>query len=114
MKPDWLARHAAIAAVVFGILRCYAIAATPVPKVIGPIAVTPRSYPFGAADHTLVPQDLKSLGYVEEEFLITGIANVYDWAELGPASVRVSNAPYTTRVLVRRPISRSKFSGNVA
>ena len=54
------------------------------------------------------------MGYVEEEFLISGAANVYDWPKLGPATVRVANAPYTTRVLVRRPINRTKFSGTVA
>jgi hypothetical protein len=95
-------------------LALRAIAATPVPKVIGPLAVTTTSYPFGAADHTMVPQDLQRLGYVEEEFLISGTANVYDWPEPGRVSVRVADAPYTTRVLVRRPMSRSRFSGNVA
>ena len=60
------------------------------------------------------PEDLKAEGYIEEEFLISGTANVYDWAKLGPATVRAANAPYTTRVLVRRPISRAKFSGIVA
>jgi hypothetical protein len=113
MRPSRIANRVAIIAVIFGILRYDGIAATPLPRVIGPIAVTATSYPFGAADHTLIPQDLKSLGYLEEEFLISGTANVYDWED-GPGSVRVPNAPYTTRVLVRRPISRSKFSGNVA
>jgi len=88
--------------------------ATPVPHVTGPLPVSPTSYPFGAADHTLMPQDLRSMGYVEEEFLISGTANVYDWPNLGPATVRVAHAPYTTRVLVRRPKNRSKFSGTVA
>jgi Alpha/beta hydrolase domain len=88
--------------------------ATTVPQVTGPLPVSPSSYPFGAADHTLMPQDLKSVGCVEEEFLISGTANVYDWPSLGPATVRVPYAPYTTRVLVRRPIKRSKFSGTVA
>jgi len=101
------------AIVVFVVLSlCHAHAATPVPKVTGPLPVTATSYPFGAADHTMVPQNLKSLGYIEEEFLISGTSNVYDWP--GQASVRVANAPYTTRVLVRRPVSRSRFSGNVA
>ncbi|PWU08503.1 MAG: hypothetical protein C5B51_07800 [Terriglobia bacterium] len=62
----------------------------------------------------MMPQDLKQMGYVEEEFLISGAANVYDWPALGPATVRAANAPYTTRVLVRRPINRTKFSGIVA
>jgi len=104
-----------IAIVIFVMLPpCRAMAATSVPKVTGPIPVTATSYPFGAADHTILPQNLKTLGYVEEEFLISGTANVYDWTGQGPASVRVANAPYTTRVLVRRPISKSRFSGNVA
>ena len=91
-----------------------AIAATPVPAVRGHLPVTATSYPFGAADHTLTPEDIKRDGYVEEEFLISGTANVYDWTKPGPATVRTANAPYVTRVLVRRPISRNKFSGNVA
>ena len=35
-----------------------AAGATPVPQVTGPLPVTATSYPFGAADHQLVPQDL--------------------------------------------------------
>ena len=31
------------------------------------------------------------------------MANVYDWPAAGPAVVRTPNAPYTTRILVRRP-----------
>jgi hypothetical protein len=62
----------------------------------------------------MMPQDLKAMGYVEEEFLISGTANVYDWPKPGPATVRAANAPYTTRVLVRRPMNRARFSGTVA
>lgn len=86
---------------------------TPVPNVVGPLAVTADSYPFGAADHQLVPQDLRRDGYVEEEYLVSGTANVYTWPAPGPAVVRTANAPYTTRVLVRRPTQRARFSGNV-
>jgi len=89
-------------------------AGTPVPKVTGPIPVTADSYPFGAADHTRVPEDLKKIGYIEEEYLLSGTANVYDWPEPGPAIVRTANAPYTTRVIVRRPSNRARFSGTVA
>jgi hypothetical protein len=79
----------------------------------GPLPVSATSYPFGAADHTRTPSDLKASGYVEEEFLFSGQANVYDWPEAGPAVVRTANAPYTTRVLVRRPADRAHFSGTV-
>ena len=85
----------------------------PGPRVVGPIPATAASYPFGAADHELVPEDLKAIGYVEEEFLVSGSANVYDWPQAGPAVVRSANAPYTTRVLIRRPAARARFSGNV-
>ena len=88
-------------------------AATPLPVVRGPLPVTADSYPFGAADHTRMPTDLKKMGYVEEEFLVDGKANVYEWPVRGSAVVRTANVPYTTRVLVRRPTGKSKFSGNV-
>jgi len=89
-------------------------AAIPAPHVNGPIPVTADSYPFGAADHTRIPSDPRKDGYVEEEFLVSGTANVYDWPQPGPAVVRTTDAPYTTRVLVRRPAKRERFSGNVA
>ena len=87
--------------------------ATPIPSVEGPLASTAESYPFGAADHQEVPQDLGKLGYVEEEFLVSGTSNVYAWPAPGPAQVRTADAPYTTRVLVRKPAKGQKFSGNV-
>jgi hypothetical protein len=73
----------------------------------------PVEYPFGAADHTLVPEDLGRVGYVEDEYLVSGKANVYSWPAPGPAVVRTPNVPYTTRILVRRPAKASHFSGNV-
>lgn len=84
-----------------------------VPRVQGPIKVTGTSYPFGAADHTLVPEDLSKIGYVEDEYFVSGLANVYTWPAPGPAVVRTANAPYTTRILVRRPAKAAAFSGNV-
>jgi hypothetical protein len=91
----------------------HASAKTPIPRVTGPLPVSATSYPFGAADHQLVPEDLADNGYVEEEYLVSGKANVYDWPAPGPAVVRTADAPYTTRVLVRRPANRARFSGNV-
>ncbi len=87
-------------------------AATPVPRVSGPLPVTAESYPFGAAHQERVPEDLRTMGYVEEEFLVSGLANVYDWLQPGPATIRHAGAPYTTRVLIRRPVDRTRFSGN--
>jgi hypothetical protein len=35
------------------------------------IPVTLDSYPFGAADHLNVPEDLSKVGYVEEEYFVS-------------------------------------------
>jgi len=86
---------------------------TPVPKFTGPIPVTADSYPFMDAAHSLVPFDLSKYGYVEQEFIVSGTANVYDWAADGSLTVKTPNAPYAARILVRRPANASKFSGAV-
>ncbi len=88
-------------------------AETKLPEVVGPLPSTAESHPFGAAEHQLVPQDLAARGYVEEEYLISGTANVYDWPAPGPAVVRTADTPFTTRILVRRPSRRTRLSGNV-
>lgn len=82
------------------------------PTVMGPIPVTADSYPL-MASHTLQNVvDLPKAGYVEEEFFVSGRANVYDWAADGTAVIRTPAAPYTTRILVRRPADPARFSGN--
>jgi hypothetical protein len=88
-----------------------AVSATPVPKVTGPLPVTANSYPFMAANKSTPAVDLSKSGYVEEEFIVSGRANVYEWAADGTVSVKTPNAPYTTRILVRRP--STGFSGTV-
>jgi len=85
----------------------------PVPMVSGPIPVTATSRPFLDSGHVFDPIDLSKAGYVEEEFLVSGTANVYDWAADGAVSVRTPAAPYTTRILVRRPADARRFSGAV-
>ena len=108
-----LARVLLAAALASGMAAAPARASTPLPAVTGPIPSTAQSHPFGGAARTLRPQDLAKPGYVEEEYLMSGQANVYDGPAPGPAVVRTADAPYTTRLLVRRPISPKKFSGNV-
>jgi len=87
-------------------------AAVPIPSVTGPIPVTAESYPLMAAGKLQDPIDLPRLGYVEEEFFVNGRANVYDLAPDGALTVKTPNAPYTTRILVRRPADPARFSGN--
>ena len=57
--------------------------------------------------------DLPKAGYVEEEFFISGRANVYDWGADSALTVKTANAPYTTRILLRRPANPQRFSGDV-
>lgn len=52
-------------------------------------------------------------GYVEDEYFMSGTANIYEEDALGQLSVSTPDAPYTTRLLVRRPADLSRFSGNV-
>ena len=83
------------------------------PKVTGPIPVSADSYPQMAATRTQYPQDLGKAAYVEEEFFISGKTNVYDWLEDNSLVVKTANAPYTTRIVVRRPADPARFSGSV-
>jgi len=82
-------------------------------KATGPIRSDKDDYPFLQASRVQAVVDLAKLGYVEEEFIVSGTANVYDWAADGSVTVKASNAPYTTRILIRRPAAAAKFSGNV-
>jgi hypothetical protein len=85
----------------------------PVPKSTGPIPVTADSHPFLAASHNLEPMDLAKAGYVEEEFILSGTAAVYDWSADGTLRVKTPNVPYANRILLRRPASAARFSGTV-
>lgn len=83
------------------------------PIIEGPIAVTENSHPFCAMAYSRDPLDLKSYGYVEEEFFLTGTANVYDVDEADMLIVVKKELPYKNRILVRRPVSEEDFSGRV-
>ncbi len=75
------------------------------------IPVTEDSYPFQAAAKRC---SLAEKGYVEEEYFMSGTANVY--TECGAdhqVRIQIPDVPYTTRLLVRRPCDVSRFSGNV-
>lgn len=84
-----------------------------VPQVRGPIASNPTSAPWNASIDRIVPLEVGALGYVEEEFFVTGRASVYDWDADGRPAVKASGASYTTRILVRRPQDPRTFSGTV-
>lgn len=60
-------------------------------------------------------EDLAAYGYVEREYQLAGLANVYSYADNAAQSPKVqvaaANQPYTTRILVRRPALKRKFNG---
>jgi hypothetical protein len=83
-----------------------------VPTVEGPITQTADSHLWSTMQHARVPFDVADRGYVEEEFFLSGTANVYDNAE-GELEVVTADVPYVNNVLVRRPAQKSDSSGVV-
>ncbi len=95
-------------------------------KIEGPIP-TSESTPFGTATASKEKAGLmEEFGYIEEEFFISGTANVYGpessrslqpgegTLALRPLStVQRTDVPYKTRVLVIRPLDVRVFSGIV-
>ena len=75
------------------------------PHVDGPIPVTSDSRMFMSSLDSQTPLNLPAYGYMEQEYFVSGAANVYDWDSDGAVTVRDSDAPYTTRIVVRRPIT---------
>ncbi len=76
------------------------------PEVVGPLPVAETDYPFSTMRLTREPLDLSKYGYIEEEYLLSGTANVYDEID-GQARIVHEPQPYCTRVLVRRPATTS-------
>ena len=75
---------------------------------------TENSHIMGGAKWLLKPIDLEKYGYIEEEYIVKGYSNVYDWEddEKYP-HVIFTDAPYCSRIVVRKPKDPSKFSGIV-
>jgi hypothetical protein len=68
---------------------------TPIPAFVA-VPTTPASQPYGSNDADIA--NLADFGYAQEEFFISGTAQ---------------GSPYTTRILVRRPVNTTDFSGTV-
>ena len=83
------------------------------PLVEGPIPVTAQSHPYCAMAYSRCHMDLSRYGYVEEEYFLSGTANVYDLDENGEMYVKHEALPYKNRILVRRPMDEKNFSGRV-
>lgn len=92
----------------------------PIPSVTGPIPSTSTDFPFIADGFSVEPPVPQ--GYEEQEYFVSGTGNLYEYTATGieivtpcPAVVTTgcTGIPYTTRMLVKRPIDPNKFSGNV-
>jgi Alpha/beta hydrolase domain len=85
----------------------------PVPTVAGPIQPTSGISLIGSTLFTL-----KSVGYEQSEFFLSGTATSYTSAQPLSKSGRwnvtaATKAPYKTRIVVYRPIDAAKFDGTV-
>jgi len=90
-----------------------------IPTVTGPIASTSTDFPFIALGFSVEPPVPD--GYVEQEYFFSGTGTIYEYTPTGiqlvspcPAVATLGcTIPYTTRMLVLRPIKPNKFSGTV-
>jgi len=61
--------------------------------------------------------DLSELGYVEEEYEMSGIGNIYDYvdneAQSSEIAISESGVLFVTRMLIRRPANPAAFNGTV-
>ena len=83
------------------------------PMVEGPIPVTETSYPFCDMLHSREPLKVDDYGYLEEEYFLTGSANIYDADKEDRPVLYKKGLPYKNRILVRRPAKKEEFSGRV-
>lgn len=93
--------------------RNKAHAVVEVPALQGPIPETADSIAWNSVSKQTTPIDLAAIGYIEEEYFISGKVNVYQWDQPGPAKVRTPDVPYCNRIIVRRPLEIAQASGNV-
>lgn len=56
---------------------------------------------------------IQQSGYTEEEYLLSGQANLYAHDANNVVEIASQANPYVTRILVRRPVNPQRFSGNV-
>jgi hypothetical protein len=81
--------------------------------VSGPVAGGRHGWPFAAS-----LDDLSAVGYIEEEYFLSGEANAYVPAgPLGPDGIwpaePVDTAGFRTRILIQRPKDAARFNGTV-
>ena len=127
-RRGWLLRWLVVTGACLGMGGCASggprqasRSAVPTPRVTGPVASTPSNFPFIADGFG--PEPPVPSGYEENEYFISGRAKLYEYSATGvrviapcPASagpLGCRNLPYTTRMLVKRPVDPRRFSGTV-
>lgn len=68
----------------------------------------PGNTPFYSA-----AADLEAQGYVEDEYFVSGLGNIYEYDEDLNVQVMTPDVPYTTRIMIRRPADPADFNGTV-
>ena len=86
---------------------------TAMPRMEGPIPCSEASHPFCAMAYSRVPLRVEDYGYAEEEYFLSGTANIYDVDANDEPIISKPNVPYQTRILIRKPQDMRKFSGRV-
>lgn len=82
---------------------------------IGPLPESKTSQIFSPVvlPGTAEDKAMKAAGYVQEEYLIEGKANIYGEAPGGDLTVRTAGVPYVTRLVIVRPRDPRRFNGIV-
>lgn len=85
------------------------------PRWIGPLPVSTQSPIFAPVVLPGTAEDaaLRQAGYVQEEYLLTGAANIYAENADGSLTVKQGDVPYTTRMVLIRPRDPRRFNGIV-
>ena len=75
---------------------------------------TAESYMYSTMAKARTPLDLAAAGFVEEEYFLSGTANVYEeTGKPGKAKVAEKGWEYTNNIIVRRPADAADASGVV-
>lgn len=90
-----------------------ALAAVPEASISGPIVADKTGSGTLNTIYSASGIDLQAKDYIEEEYFIEGRANRYSNPEMMNAEVLDSGHRYKTRLIVRRPESKSDFNGIV-
>ena len=89
------------------------------PASVKPVTGPAGSHAFDSVAFNHVPLDLPALGFYEQEYFLSGLANAYryinptNYADDRVVPVQAQPVPYVNRILVRAPKDPARFSGNV-